>query len=173
MPELSQKSAALRRFEAWLQSDADVLAANGWIDMHIDVAVPGGTRAQWVDASVALFAEIVLNPPSFMEGMTLMLVIRLTPSRVPRVTPPPWSEVLADDVATPPSLYLMQEHLRQMPWAVERTVSPIEFPIAGVRSPGTFMCWRRPDDPPEDGWECDLRFEYPPLPLEGQEGVVP
>jgi hypothetical protein len=146
-------------FERWLRSEADVLASHGSVDMHIDVLVPGGTRAEWVLASVRLFAELVQKRPDRLQGMTLLLHIPMSQSqvRVPRA--PAWSEVLADDCTRPPSLYVEQQWVHAMPWGAERTVSPIEFPIAGEFPVGKFVCWRLPDDPPEDGWVCDVRFE--------------
>lgn len=161
-----ESSAVMRRdevlvdgFERWLRSEVDVLASRGSVDLHIDVLVPGGTRVEWVNASVRLFAELVQRRPDSLKGMALLLHIPMSQSQVRVSRAPAWSEVLADDCTRPPSLYVLQQRIHAVPWKAERTVSPIEFPIAGRGPVGTFVCWRLPDDPPEDGWVCDIRFE--------------
>lgn len=146
-------------FDGWIDRASDRLAREGFIDVHVDELLSDPERGDWVRLMVELFCDVVRARADRLSGMVLILLIPLPSTSSARRSPPSWEEVVAERDSAPPSLYVMHQRNRDLPWNVERFVTPVKSPLE-PDFVAHLVSWRQPEDPAEEGWQQDVRVEH-------------
>lgn len=146
-------------FHRWLGASWPKVNSPTPADIHIDELIPEIGSNAWVVTSIDLFHEIVRHPTEQLAGLAVLLVIPLHATERICVSAPSWQRILSLDPPVPPSLYVMHQRDRLLPWLVERFVTPVK-PVGPVELIPFYSYWRELDAPREDGWEQDIRMEH-------------
>jgi hypothetical protein len=114
-----------------------------------------------LDAAARAFAHAAERWAPQLPAVHLLLMIPLKPSDAVEPAPPAWSAVASQLDRSPPSIYVIAAEDMKLPFLAEQRIASVAPPpaLSPSRYRAKYMCWRRDDADPEDGWSRDIRVE--------------